>query len=151
MLSREPVHRPIDVMLLEVTLSVTQALLVGVLLWLAAGFWTDRGVPNGPVLLGLVILGLAIGAAWLSWLVGGPGWPMAALNIPVAMIMGGFLLLGLAGTDTGRVGIGLAAVCLVFALLAIVCGFFLPGPHRPHWKDGMSGRDAPLPMRRRHA
>jgi len=138
MLSREPLHRPIDVMILEVVLSLTQALLVGVLLWLAAGFWSDRGVPNGPVLLALALLGLAVGAAWLSWLVGGLGWPMAALNIPVALIMGAVLLLGLAGADTGRMGVGLAAFCLAFALLGIVCGFFLPGPHRPHWKDGMS-------------
>ena len=44
---REPVARPLDVIAAELLLSVSQAFVVGVLLYLAVGVWDERGVDSG--------------------------------------------------------------------------------------------------------
>ena len=143
MQAREPVDRPLDVIAAEIALTVTQALLVGILLWLAQGYWEELGVANGPVLGVLVVLALGVGATWVLWLVGQPGWPMAVANLPVALLMGGVFLLGLRGADPGRLGWLITIPGLVFSIAGIAGGIFLPGPRRVRWQ----GLPAPRPGR----
>ena len=100
---REPVARPLDIVAVELLLTASQAFLVGTLMYLAIGVWDDRGVGVGPVAVILALLGLAVGGAWLYWLLGGVGWPMAAANVPVAMFLGFMLVLGWFGEDLFRV------------------------------------------------
>jgi hypothetical protein len=140
---QEPVARPLDVIAAEVVLTLGQALLVGVLLWLGAGFWEARGVEFGPVLAVLVLLAVGVGGAWLWWLLGGPGWPLAAVNLPVALLMGFVLLLGFQGTDTGRVGLAPIVLSLASAIYGVVCGVFLPGPRRVPWQGNRPARAVP--------
>ena len=63
---REPVARPLDIVAVELSLSASQAFLAGVLLYLAVGFWEDRGIGLGSVAAVVILLGLAVGAAWLD-------------------------------------------------------------------------------------
>jgi hypothetical protein len=130
---REPVARPLDIVWLELLLSASQAFLVGVLMYLAVGVWDDRGVGFGPVAIILAMLGLAIGASWLYWLVGGVGWPLAASNVPAAMFLGFALVLGWGGEDL----VGVEGMPLLLSLLAsvygLVCGAFLDSPRRWRW------------------
>jgi hypothetical protein len=132
--AREPVDRPLDVITAEVLLTLSQALLVGILLWLAQGFWEERAILGGPILGVLVVLAVAVGSGWLLWLLGQPGWPMAAANLPVALLMGAAFLLGIQGYDTGRLGWLVTVPGLVFSITGIVCGVFLPGPRRVRWQ-----------------
>jgi hypothetical protein len=141
--AREPVDRPLDVIAAEIALTITQALLVGILLWLAQGYWEELGVANGPVLGVLVVLALGVGAGWILWLVGQPGWPMAIANLPVALLMGGVFLLGLQGADPGRLGWLITIPGLVFSIAGIAGGIFLPGPRRIRWQ----GLPTPRPGR----
>ena len=78
MRGREPVARPLDIVAVELLLTASQAFLVGVLLYLAVGFWEDRGVGLGSASAVVILMGVAVGCAWLYWLAGGVGWPMAA-------------------------------------------------------------------------
>ncbi len=130
---REPVARPLDIVAVELLLTASQAFLVGTLMYLAIGVWDDRGVGVGPVAVILALLGLAVGGAWLYWLLGGVGWPMAAANVPVAMFLGFMLVLGWFGEDLFRV----PGVPLLMAVLAagygVVCGVFLDSPRRWRW------------------
>ncbi len=130
---REPVARPLDIVAAELLLTASQAFLVGVLMYLAVGVWEDRGVDIGPVAAILALLGLATGGAWLYWLLGGVGWPLAAADVPVAMFLGFMLVLGWFGEDLFRV----PGVPLLLAVLAagygIVCGVFLDSPRRWRW------------------
>src|SRR5688572_32658633 len=75
---REPVARPLDVIVAELLQSVSQAFVVGVLLYLAIGVWDELGVDAGSIAAILVVLAFLVGAAWLYWLLGGSGWPLAA-------------------------------------------------------------------------
>lgn len=130
---REPVARPLDVVAAELLLSASQAFLVGVLCYLAVGVWDERGVGFGPVAVIVAGLGVAIGAGWLYWLLGGVGWPLAAANVPTALFLGFALVLGWSGDDLFRVDgvpllLGLAA-----SVYGLVCGVFLDSPRRLRW------------------
>lgn len=130
---REPVARPLDVVAAELLLSAAQAFLTGVLMYLAVGMWEDRGVGAGPVAVILALLGIAVGGAWLYWLLGGTGWPMAAANVPAAMFFGFALILGWQGNGL----IELDALPILLALAAsvygVVAGVFLDSPRRWRW------------------
>jgi hypothetical protein len=130
---REPVARPLDVVLAELLLSASQAFLAGVLLYLAVGIWDDRGVGFGPVAIILAMLGVVVGGSWLYWLLGGVGWPLAAANVPVAMFLGFAMVLGWQGDDLFRVeGVPLL-LSLAASVYGIVCGVFLDSPRRWRW------------------
>jgi hypothetical protein len=129
---REPVARPLDVVAVELSLTASQAFLVGVLLYLAVGYWDDAGVGLGSVAGILVVLGLAVGAAWLYWLAGGVGWPMAAMNLPAALFFVFLLVMGWwgAAVDVRGVPLVLATAAAVFG---VVAGVFLDSPRRWRW------------------
>jgi hypothetical protein len=130
---REPVARPLDVVAAELSLSASQAFLVGVLFYLAVGVWDDRGVGFGPVVVVVAALGLAVGGGWLYWLMGGVGWPLAAANVPTALFLGFALVLGWSGDDLFRVeGIPLL-LSVVASVFGLVCGVFLDSPRRLRW------------------
>jgi hypothetical protein len=130
---REPVARPLDVVVAELLLSASQAFLVGVLFYLAVGVWDDRGVGFGPVAVVVAGLGLAVGGGWLYWLMGGVGWPLAAANVPTALFLGFALVLGWTGEDLFRVeGIPLL-LSVVASVYGLICGAFLDSPRRLRW------------------
>jgi hypothetical protein len=130
---REPVARPLDVVAAELLLSASQAFLVGVLFYLAVGVWADRGVGAGPVAVIVAGLGIAIGAGWLFWLLGGVGWPLAAANVPTALFLGFALVLGWRGEELFRVeGIPLL-LSLAASTYGLICGVFLDSPRRLRW------------------
>ena len=60
----------------------------------------------------LAILGLAVGGAWVWWLVGGSGWPLAAVDFAVALLTGALWLLSLQDAGAPRIDplVGLIAV-----------------------------------------
>jgi hypothetical protein len=130
---REPVARPLDVVGLELLLSASQAFLVGVLMYLAVGVWSDQAVGFGSVAAILALLGLAVGASWLYWLLGGVGWPMAAANVPAAMFFGFTLVLSWFGEDLFRVSGAPLLLAEIAAIYGIVCGVFLDSPRRWRW------------------
>jgi hypothetical protein len=137
---REPVARPLDIVSVELLLSASQAFLVGVLMYLALGIWDDRGVGFGPVAIILALLGAAIGGAWLFWLFGGVGWPLAAANVPTAMFLGFALLLGWQGDVIFRVEGIPALVALAASIYGVVCGVFLDSPRRWRWDQRQKPR-----------
>lgn len=137
---REPVARPLDVVSAELILSASQAFLVGVLMYLSIGIWEDRAVGFGSVAIVLGLLGLAIGGAWLYWLLGGMGWPLAAANVPTAMFLGFALVLGWRGDDLVRVeGVPLL-LSLAASIYGVVCGVFLDSPRRWRWDQRQKPR-----------
>jgi hypothetical protein len=138
---REPVPRPLDVIAAEVVLTVTQALLTGTLAYLSVGFWAERGVGTGPMVAILAISALALGVAWLYWLLGGEGWPMALACLPVALTMGFLTLLAAQGTLLFDLDLPLALLMLSASLYGIAAGFFLDSPRRWRWDQ----RRAPRP------
>jgi hypothetical protein len=148
--TREPVSRPLDVVALEVLLTVSQAYLVGALLWLGRGFWAERGVENGPVLAVLIVLALTAGAGWLLWLLGADGRLMAAADVPIALLLA-FLWILLGQGVIGDSVDGWAFLAGVgAALLGIGCGVALPSPRerrRPAIPQARprSGRVPPTP------
>ena len=129
---REPVARPLDVIAVELLLSASQAFLVGVLLYLAVGMWADRGVVVGSSAAVLLLLALGVGAAWLYWLLGGVGWPLAAVAAAAATFLGALLLLTWFGEDVHVAG---APLLLAFAsaLYGVAGGAFLDSPRRWRW------------------
>ncbi len=137
---REPVARPLDVVAAELLLSASQAFLVGVLVYLAMGVWDDRGVSFGPVAIVVAGLGIAVGAGWLYWLLGGVGWPLAAANVPTAMLLGFALILGWQGDDLFRIeGVPLV-LSLAASVYGIACGVFLDSPRRLRWDQRQKPR-----------
>ncbi len=129
---REPVARPLDVVAVELLLSAGQAFLAGVLLYLAVGLWEDRGVGLGSAAAVLVLLGLAVGGAWLYWLLGGVGWPMAAANAVAGIFLGALLLLTWFG-EAFRVGGAPLLLSVAAAIYGVVAGVFLDSPRRWRW------------------
>ena len=110
--SRPPTDRPLDVVGLELLLCVTQAVLAGMLLTLTRELGADARAVGLPVPGLLAVLGLAVGASWLWWLIGGSGWPMAAVGFAVALLTGALWLLSLQGAAAPRIDplMGLIAV-----------------------------------------
>ena len=143
---REPVARPLDVVVAELLLSASQAFLVGVLLYLAVGVWDDRGVGFGPVAVIVAGLGIAVGGGWLYWLLGGVGWPLAAANVPTSLFLGFALVLAWSGDDFFRVeGVPLS-LSLAAAVYGLVCGVFLDPPRRLRWDQRQRPRPGtPVP------
>jgi hypothetical protein len=129
---REPVARPLDIVAVELLLTAAQAFLAGVLLYMAVGFWDDAGVGLGSVAAILALMGLGVGAAWLYWLLGGVGWPMAAVNAPAALFFAFSLVMGwsVESFDIGGAPLLLATASAVFG---IVAGVFLDSPRRWRW------------------
>ena len=135
---RQPIERPLDVIGLELLVTVSQALLVGILLSLAAQLGGDARAYGLPVPGLLAVLAIAVGVGWLRWLVGGSGWVMAAVGMATAILTGAMWLLALQDASLPRIDwlVGLlAAACALYGLIA---GVFLDGPHRAHWKGGVS-------------
>lgn len=143
---REPVVRPLDVVAAEVMVTVSQAFVAGVLAYLAAGFWSERDVGSGPVVAILGAAAVAVSSAWLFWLLGGAGWPMALVDVPVALYMGFALLLGLQGTLFLQLDPLLGLLTLTCAVYGVVAGFFLDSPRRWRWdqrRTPRAGRPVP--------
>ena len=137
---REPVPRPLDVLVAELILSASQAFLAGVLLYLAVGVWADRGAGFGPMAIVLAMLGICVGGGWLYWLAGGVGWPLAAANVPTAMFLGFALVLGWQGDDLVHVeGVPLL-LSVAASVYGIVCGVFLDSPRRWRWDQRQKPR-----------
>jgi hypothetical protein len=135
---RQPIERPLDVIGLELLVTVTQALLAGILLSLAAQLGGDARAYGLPVPGLLAVLALIVGVGWLRWLVGGSGVVMAAVGLATAILTGALWLLALQDASLPRIDwlVGLiGAACAIYGLVA---GVFLDGPHRAHWKGGVS-------------
>ncbi len=129
---REPVARPLDVVAVELLLTASQAFLVGVLLYLAVGFWEDAGVGLGSQAAILALLGLGIGGTWLYWLVGGVGWPMAAANATAGL----FFLFALVmhwTVEAFEIGGAPLVLATVSAVFGVIAGVFIDSPRRWRW------------------
>jgi hypothetical protein len=143
---REPVARPLDVIVAELLLSISQAFVVGVLLYLAVGVWSERGVDAGTIAAILVALALAVGGGWLYWLLGGIGLPLAAAELPVALFLGFAALLGLRGDALLQLEPLALLATLVAAVYGIVAGVFLDSPRRLRWDQRRTTRrQEPVP------
>jgi hypothetical protein len=131
---REPIARPLDVVAAELLLTAGQAFLAGVLLYLALGLWQDQGVGGGAVAAVPALMGLAVGGAWLYWLLGGVGWPMAAANAPAGIFLAAALILG-GATEDGFLRVSGAPLLLstLAAGYGVVAGVFLDSPRRLRW------------------
>jgi hypothetical protein len=135
---RQPIERPLDIIGLELLVTISQALLAGILLSLASQLGGDARAYGLPLPGLLAVLAIAVGVGWLRWLVGGSGWLMAAVCLATAILTGALWLLALQDPTLPRVDwlVGLiAALCAIYGLAA---GVFLDGPHRAHWKGGVS-------------
>jgi len=129
---REPVARPLDIVAVELLLSASQAFLAGVLLYMAVGFWEDAGVGLATQAAVLGLLGLGVGGAWLFWLLGGVGWPMAAVNAPAGLFLAFVLVMdwSVEAFDIGGAPLVLATAAATFG---VVAGVFLDSPRRWRW------------------
>jgi hypothetical protein len=145
---RQPIERPLDIVGLELLVTVSQSLLAGILLSVAAQLGGDARAYGLPVPGLLAVLAIAVGAGWLRWLVGGSGWVMASVSLATGILTGALWLLALQDESLPRldplVGL-LAAACAIYGLIA---GVFLEGPHRAHWKGGVSQPRRGVPQTR---
>jgi len=145
---RQPVERPLDIIGLELLVTASQALLAGILLSLAAQLGGDARAYGLPIPGLLAVLAIAVGVGWLRWLVGGSGLVMASVGLATAILTGALWLLALQDASLPRIDwlVGLlAAAC---ALYGLVAGVFLDGPHRAHWKGGLSQPRRGVPQTR---
>lgn len=143
---REPVARPLDVIVAELLLSISQALVVGILLYLAVGVWSERGIDAGTIAAILVALAFAVGGAWLYWLLGGIGLPLAAAELPVALFLGAAALLGLRDDAIVQLEPLALILTLVSSVYGIVAGVFLDSPRRLRWDQRRTTRrQEPVP------
>jgi hypothetical protein len=129
---REPVARPLDIVAVELLLTASQAFLAGVLLYMAVGFWEDAGVGLASQAAVLALLGLGVGGAWLFWLLGGVGWPMAAVNAPAGLFLAFMLVMdwSVEGFEIGGAPLVLGTAAAIFG---VVAGVFLDSPRRWRW------------------
>lgn len=129
---REPVARPLDIVLVELLLSGSQAFLVGVMAYLATGLWQDLGVTLGSAAAVLVLIAIALAGAWFYWLLGGVGWPMAAANAVAGLFLGAMLLLTWFG-EAFRLGGAPLGLAVAAAVYGVGAGVFLDSPRRWRW------------------
>lgn len=129
---REPVARPLDIVAVELLLTASQAFLAGVLLYMAVGYWEDAGVGLASQAAVLAMLGLGVGGSWLFWLVGGVGWPMAALNAPAGLFLA-FTLVMDWSVEAFRLGGAPLMLATAAAVFGVVAGVFLDSPRRWRW------------------
>lgn len=146
--TRPPTDRPLDIVGLEVLLAVSQALLAGILLSMAADLGADARAVGLPVPGLVALLAIGVGVAWFWWLAGGSGVVLAGIDLAVALLAGSLWLLSLMDAGAPRVDPFVGLVGLLCALYGIVVGLFLPGPRRRHWKDGESRPRRGLPETR---
>jgi hypothetical protein len=131
---REPVARPLDIVAVELLLTASQAFLMGVLLYMAVGFWEDAGVGLGSQAAILALLGLAVGGAWLYWLLGGVGWPLSAANAAAGL----FFLFALVmhwSVEAFEIGGAPLVLATVSAVFGVIAGVFLDSPRRWRWNQ----------------
>ena len=145
---RQPVDRPLDVVALELLVSITQALLAGILLALASQLGGDARAYGLPVPGLLAVLGIAVGAGWLVWLTGGSGWVMASVGLATSVLAGALWLLALQDAALPRLEPLVGLIAVACALYGLVAGVFLDGPHRAHWKGGISQPHRGVPQTR---
>lgn len=145
---RQPVERPLDIVGLELLVSVSQALLAGLLLSLAAQLGGDARSYGLPVPGLLAVLGVAVGLGWLRWLMGGSGWAMASVCLATSILAGALWLLALQDPTLPRVDPAVGLIAVACAMYGLVAGVFLDGPHRAHWKGGVSEPHRGLPQTR---
>lgn len=146
--SRPPTDRPLDIVALELLLSISQALLVGILLSMASDLGGDARAAGLPVPGVTAVLGLAVGATWVWWLVGGSGWLLAAVDLGIAVLTGALWLLSLQDPTAPHIDPLVGLIAVSCAVGGIVGGAFLPGPRRGHWKGGESRPRRGLPETR---
>lgn len=143
---REPVARPLDVIVAELVLTTSQAVLAGMLAYLAAGFWAERDAAAGPVVAILAAAAVGVTCTWLFWLLGGEGWPMALVDLPIAMVMGAALILGSQGLTFLGLDLPVVLLVLLASLYGVAAGFFLDSPRRWRWDQRRMPRQrAPVP------
>ena len=131
---REPVARPLDIVAVELLLTASQAFLMGVLLYMAVGFWEDAGVGLASQAAILALLGLGVGGAWLYWLLGGVGWPMAAANAAAGL----FFLFALVmdwSVEAFEIGGAPLVLATAAAVFGVIAGVFLDSPRRWRWNQ----------------
>ncbi|MBX3032073.1 MAG: hypothetical protein KF809_18160 [Chloroflexi bacterium] len=142
------VERPLDIVALELLVTISQALLAGILLAWAHALGGDTRSVGLPVPGLLAVLGIAALVAWGLWLAGITGLPMLALGAATAVLTGALWLLALGDGSLPRIDPLAGLVAFSCAILAIVAGAFLPGPRRDHWKGGPSRPHRGLPETR---
>lgn len=145
---RQPVERPLDIVALEMLVSITQALLAGILLSLATQLGGDARAYGLPVPGLLAVLGIAVGAGWLIWLTGGSGWVMASVCLATSILLGALWLLALQDAALPRLDPLVGLIAVACALYGLAAGVFLDGPHRAHWKGGVSQPHRGVPQTR---
>lgn len=145
---RQPVERPLDIVALELLVSVSQSLLAGILLSLAARLGGDVRAQGLPIPGLLAVLGIAVGVGWLRWLMGGSGWLMASVSLAIAILAGALWLLALQDATLPRIDPLVGLITVACAIYGFVAGVFLDGPHRAHWKGGISEPHRGLPQTR---
>ena len=147
--SRPPTDRPLDIVGLELLLCVTQALLAGMLLTLALTWVATPVRPACRCPASWPSWGSRSAAAWVWWLSGGSGWPLAAVDLAVALLTGALWLLSLQDAAAPRIDPLVGLIALSRAPSTASCaGVFLPGPRRGHWKGGVSQPRRGLPETR---
>ncbi len=132
------VERPLDVVALELLVTISQALLAGILLALAHSLGADARSMGLPVPGLLAVLGLAVLVAWGLWLAGYSSVPMVALGVATATLTGALWILSLADPGLPRIDPLAGIIASSCAVLGIAAGVFLPGPRSEHWKAGPS-------------
>jgi hypothetical protein len=145
---RQPIERPLDIVGLELLVTVSQSLLAGILLSVATQLGGDARAYGLPVPGVLAVLAIAVGAGWLRWLVGGSGWVMASVSLAIAILTGALWLLALQDQSLPRVDPLVGLIAMACAIYGLIAGVFLDGPHRTHWKGGVSQPRRGVPQTR---
>ena len=77
-------------------------------------------------------MALALGGAWLYWLLGGVGWPMAAANTAAGLFLAAILLLTWFG-EAFRVSGAPLLLAVAASIYGVAAGVFLDSPRRWRW------------------
>jgi len=79
---------------------------------------------------------------------GGSGWLMASVSLAIAILAGALWLLALQDATLPRIDPLVGLITVACAIYGFVAGVFLDGPHRAHWKGGISEPHRGLPQTR---